>query len=177
MTSLFPLRTDYCGRDAVLAPVAPASCAFGINFGDRGARAGCLPGFSPAIFWRGGACAVLDHDYRGAAAAARQKPLGRHTSRNRWPASRRSNVGPGRARCPAAVPGCASVISAASRSPLCRVFPPIGPARRVGTAATTARFSRRAVYRSPSGYWKLMASPERYRVYVLRIWSHSPQPG
>src|SRR6266576_2891206 len=84
------------------------------------------------------------------------------TSRNRWSASRpRCRSGP-RSMSPPRWRGCASV----TRTCLSTISAIPSAARHWDFLPTTAS-SRALLIASQAGYWKLMASPERYRVYAM----------
>src|SRR5258705_7261364 len=85
------------------------------------------------------------------------------TNRNRWPASRpRCRIGP-RSMSPRRWRGCASV----TRICLSTMSAIPSAARPLGLLANNGEVSRALLIASQAGYWKLMASPERYRVYAM----------
>ena len=50
----------------------------------------------------------------------------------------------------------------------------IPSAARRWAAPNNAEISRALLIASQAGYWKLMASPERYRIYAMMNFSASP---
>jgi pimeloyl-ACP methyl ester carboxylesterase len=139
------------------------------QFGDRRA-AQDLPGFAGYLARRG--CAVLTYDYRGTG-DSRQKALtgynqpkslvGFKASMSDW----------------AALDVTAAVAWMRERYkalPLNYVGHSFG-GQALGLLPNNTEVSRALLIAAQAGYWKLMASPERYRVYAMLNFVGTPSPG
>jgi len=117
-------------------------------------------GFAGYLAWRG--CAVLTYDYRGTG-GSRQKPAGGHTQPKSLAGFKASMSDWAALDVTAAV----TWMRERYRSlPLNYVGHSFG-GQALGLLANNNEVSRALLIAAQAGYWKLMASPERYRVYVM----------
>jgi predicted alpha/beta hydrolase len=117
-------------------------------------------GFAGYLARRG--CAVLTYDYRGTG-GSRQKPAGGHTQPKSLAGFKASMSDWAALDVTAAV---AWMRERYRSLPLNYVGHSFG-GQALGLLANNSEVSRALLIAAQAGYWKLMASPERYRVYVM----------
>jgi len=117
-------------------------------------------GFAGYLARRG--CAVLTYDYRGTG-GSRQKPAGGHTQPKSLAGFKASMSDWAALDVTAAV---AWMRERYRSLPLNYVGHSFG-GQALGLLANNNEVSRALLIAAQAGYWKLMASPERYRVYVM----------
>jgi len=117
-------------------------------------------GFAGYLAGRG--CAVLTYDYRGTG-GSRQKPAGGHTQPKSLAGFKASMSDWAALDVTAAV---AWMRERYRSLPLNYVGHSFG-GQALGLLANNSEVSRALLIAAQAGYWKLMASPERYRVYVM----------
>ena len=117
-------------------------------------------GFAGYLARRG--CAVLTYDYRGTG-DSRPKARTGYNSRNRWLASRpRCRTGPRRISRRRS----AWMRERYKALPFAYVGHSFG-GQALGLLPNNSEISRALLIAAQAGYWKLMAAPERYRVYAM----------
>jgi len=117
-------------------------------------------GFAGYLARRG--CAALTYDYRGTG-GSRQKPAGGHTQPKSLAGFKASMSDWAALDVTAAV---AWMRERYHRLPLNYVGHSFG-GQALGLLANNNEVSRALLIAAQAGYWKLMASPERYRVYLM----------